>query len=100
MSAVVVYHSTYQEAAEAIDADGFKDSTGRYMTVNEYTGVWIGDTIHTEQDGVSCDVIFTMTIPEEVLTDYEWAEDWKNFRELLVPAEILNQYPRTIFEEE
>ncbi len=40
---MIVYHVTRPEYADSIERDGFRDSTGAFMTENEYIGVWVSD---------------------------------------------------------
>lgn len=103
MSAVF-YHRTTPQAAEDIMANGFRDSTGSYLTVNEYTGVWLSDVPLTSDYAISLrgedDVFLAVTLPgpREDLAEYEWVEEdpdtgepaAKGYREWLVPAEKIN----------
>jgi hypothetical protein len=87
------FHRTV--AAEAILADGFQDATYRYMTDREWTGVWLSDLPLDDNDGAHGDVLLALDLPAEVaatLSDYEWVEDGKPYREWLVPAAILNEF--------
>ena len=45
-----VYHSTTLKNAENILTDGFKDSTGTYLTTVEWTGVWVSNRPMDESD--------------------------------------------------
>ena len=45
------YHRTSMDSAKPILVDGFKDTTGRYMTLHEHTGVWIADRILDANEG-------------------------------------------------
>jgi hypothetical protein len=91
-----LYHSTPTPIVEAIEAEGFRDAEGNYLTTNLYRGVWLGDRPidwndagFTEED-MSC---LTVEIPEEVVAPFEWIEEHKGYREFLVPAEVVNRYP-------
>jgi len=92
-----VYHATSSEIGDLIEKGGFRDATGTYLTANEYTGVWISDSPMDDGDGIpgcSMECYFEITILEEVIAEYEWVEEFKSYREWLVPADLLNQYPR------
>ena len=88
-----LYHRTFFSAE--ILADGFKDGVGNYMTDLEWSGVWFSDVpfdAFEGYDGGAEDVLLTIEIPDEAITDYEWIEDGKPYREWLIPASIANQY--------
>ena len=57
-------------------------------------GVWVSDSPLTADSGYSDPVVFEIDIPMDVISDLEWIEDSKNYREWLVPASVLNKYPR------
>jgi hypothetical protein len=88
--AMKVWHLT--GAAGQIIAEGFRDSTGSYMTVNEYTGVWVSAEPLTINEGADGDTYLTLEVPEAELLDFEWVEEGKGYREFLVPAATLNKY--------
>jgi hypothetical protein len=95
---VKVYHTASFAAAAAIEADGFRDATDRYMTENEYTGVWVSDRPLDENEGVTrAEVIFEIDVDEEMIREYEWIAEGMNYREWLVPATILNDAPQRRF---
>lgn len=92
---VTIWHGTTLAAAAKIQSDGFKDATGNYLTMNEYTGVWVSDSpLSINEMYLEPDVYFRMTVPQDVIADYEWIQEHKGFREWLVPATILNELPR------
>lgn len=94
-----LFHRTSH--ADAILRQGFRDSTGTYMTVNEYSGVWLSNVPLDINEGAVGDVVLTVEIPEEVVAEHEWVEDGKGYREFLVPAEVVNRYgPPEVFERE
>lgn len=101
------YHCTRRPTAEKILKDGFRDGTGTYLTMNEYSGVWLSDIPLDASYGISGfgkdDVILKVTLlaPLEHFADYEWVEEiedpdtgqtvnMKGYREWLVPAEKIN----------
>ena len=96
-----VYHVTSAKNAKGITSNGFRDSTGRYMTANDYTGVWVSDSpLDINEMGGAFDACFEIEIEENIISKYEWIEDEKTYREWLVPATILNRYPRRIMSQE
>lgn len=90
---MIVYHCT--DAAEQILARGFHDSEGTYLTRNVYTGVWVADRPLDVNDGVDGDRVLAIEIPESVIASFEWIEEEEPYREWLVPAQVLNEYPLT-----
>lgn len=83
-----LYHDTH--AAEAILAEGFRDSTGRYLTDRDWTGVWVTDTPNDQERGEMSRLV--VDVPEELLESYEWVEQGASWREWLVPADLLNEH--------
>lgn len=84
------YHRT--DDSDAILRDGFRDGVGRYMTDTEFTGVWLSDRPLDANEGAVGDVVLSIEIPEEVVVPFEWVEEFKSYREFLVPAAIVNRY--------
>ena len=85
-----VYHRTPE--AEAILNDGFLDTTGTYMTVNEYTGVFVSDTPLDVNNGAAGMTTLVIKVPEDILKQHEWIQEGLGYREFLIPASILNRY--------
>jgi len=86
------YHRTPQ--AEANLAGGFKDGTGKYLTggAEEFSGVWFSDVPLDSNEGAKGDVVLVVNMPARVFARYEWVEEGKPYRELLIPAAIVNRY--------
>ncbi len=86
------FHTT--DAAAAILRDGFRDSTGGYMLASlELTGVWLGDSPMTVNEGAKGDQVLRVEIPGYVdLADFELIEDGKPYREWCVPAALVNEH--------
>jgi hypothetical protein len=40
---LTVFHRTTKDAAAKILQDGFRNTTGRYLTDREWSGVWVSD---------------------------------------------------------
>jgi hypothetical protein len=52
-------------------------------------------------EGASGDVLLALEIPEDVFSEYEWVEEYKTYRESLIPAGMLNQFgPPVVVTEE
>jgi hypothetical protein len=85
-----IYHRTNH--AREIFADGFVDGQGTYLTENIHTGVWFSDVPLDDNEGASGDTVLSLDIPEQVLAEYEWAEEGKGYREFLLPASVANHY--------
>ena len=88
---LTVFHRTTRTAAEQILRSGFRDTTARYLTDREWSGVWVADRPLDNSEGASGEALLQVEIAEEILTDYEWVEEGKPYREWLVPADILNK---------
>ena len=88
---LTVYHCTNEGTARQILADGFRNTTARYLTDREWSGVWVSDRPLNNSEGASGEIVLQVEIAEEVLKPYEWIEEGKSYREWLVPARILNQ---------
>ncbi|HVQ79342.1 MAG TPA: hypothetical protein VMS82_05245 [Pseudolabrys sp.] len=83
---LTVFHRTTKDAAAKILRDGFRDTTSRYLTDREWSGVWVSDRPLDNSEGASGEI----DIAEDLLTAFEWVEEGKPFREWLVPAAVLN----------
>lgn len=86
-----LFHRT--DAAAAILSDGFCDTSGSYGTSREHSGVWLSDTPLEVNDGVEGAGLLAVEIPEDEIADFEWVEEFKTYREWLVPAAIVNRHP-------
>lgn len=88
-----LYHLTTPEAATNILRQGFRDSTGSYLTNNEYSGVWLTDSPDSlYQMGLRGNTLLKINfrLPESELAAYEWIEEGKGYREWLAPAVLVN----------
>src|SRR5262245_8840384 len=97
---LTLFHRTARTTAERILRSGFRDTTARYLTDREWSGVWVADRPLDNSEGASGEALVQVEIAEEILTDYEWIEEGKPYREWLVPADILNKYGRIELVEE
>ncbi len=66
------------------------------MTAERYRGVWVSDRPLDSNEGAAGEWVLMVDIGEADLSEWEWVEEGKSYREWLVPAEILNLYPRLI----
>jgi hypothetical protein len=89
---IICYHTT--NAAHAILREGFRDATGGYLfTAIELTGVWLGDSPMTVNEGATGEEVLQIVFPDDVdLSDYEIVEEQKPYREWCVPAELINTH--------
>ena len=85
------FHITSTANAEAILKEGFRDGTGHYLTDQEWTGVWVSTEPFDAYDA-DAKTLFTIEIPEDVISEFEWVEEGKSIREWLIPAALLNSY--------
>ena len=86
------FHIASNKNAEAILNDGFRDVTGYYLTDREWSGVWICDRPFDESYQDDTNTLFAIEIPEEDISEWEWPEEGKPYREWLVLAADLNSY--------
>jgi hypothetical protein len=87
---LTVFHRTTKDAAAKILRDGFRDTTSRYLTDREWSGVWVSDRPLDNSEGASGEALLQIDIAEDLLTAFEWVEEGEPFREWLVPAAVLN----------
>jgi hypothetical protein len=88
------FHNTTEEAAAFILRDGSRDATGTYLTSQEWTGVWVSDVPLDSNEGAKGNVLLcvSLVLPDAVLSDFEWIEEGKPYREWLIPAALLNKH--------
>ena len=84
------FHRT--DNANAILASGFKDGTGNYLTTSEYSGGWLSNVPLDANEGTFGETLLLveLEISEEELSQYEWIEEGKGYREWLIPAALIN----------
>ena len=87
---LTVFHRTTRDAAIQILRGGFRDTTARYLTDREWSGVLISDRPLDNSEGASGEALLQVEIAEDQLAAFEWVEDGKPYREWLVPAAVLN----------
>jgi hypothetical protein len=91
---MILYHVTSPAAADAILKTGFRDTTGNYGTDRLWSGVWLADRpldINDTGRLAEATLEVTLKIAEAKLAEYEWVQAGKNYREWLIPAQIVNQ---------
>ena len=96
--AVKLYHTT--DAAEAIpilDGDApFHDDRYRLGGLT-LVGVIVSDRPLDANEGRPGEDVFEVTISDDLdLDEYEIVEEGKPYREWIVPAKVLNQFPRRL----
>ena len=90
-----LFHIANNTNAEAILKDGFRDVMGYHHAGQEWTGVWVSsEPLDWSQRQYlnEANTLFAIEIPEDVISEFEWAEEGKLIRESLIPAELLNSY--------
>jgi hypothetical protein len=90
----IYYHRT--DNAESILREGFRDGEGSYMVIGTtFSGVWLSNYPLECNEGAKGDQLLEITLPDDLdISDHEWAEEGKPYREWLVPAEVLTQHGR------
>jgi hypothetical protein len=89
---LLLYHRTRAATAANILAEGFRDGTGKYLTDQQWSGVWLSNEPLDENEGAVGDTLLEVKLRGtwEVLSAYEWIEEGKGYREWLIPAAKLN----------
>ena len=87
-----LFHIACNKNAEAILKEGFRNGTGYYLTDRLWEGVSIFDKPFNDEHLSDTDTLFAIEIPEEDISDLEWVEEGKPYREWLVDDKILNSY--------
>jgi hypothetical protein len=75
---------------------GFRDGHGTYLTDSERVGVWLSDVPLDVGQGAIGDSLLVVNMPERRIRRYEWVEEGKPYREFLIPASVVNRFPRRV----
>jgi hypothetical protein len=78
--------------AESILRDGFRDTHGCYLTDREFSGVWFSDRPLDSNEGAWGNALLRVEIActESEISEFEWIEEGKAYREWLIPAAFVN----------
>jgi hypothetical protein len=80
------------------------DGTLHPMNALLWPGVWVSTFPLDFNEGAKGDDVLRLDIPETLFTTHEFVpvgEDWRTYREALIPAALLNAYaPFTLLTEE
>ena len=75
---------------------GFEDKTGTYLANEKRTGVFVSDRPLDCYDGAPLAATVLLEIrlamSEAAISDYEWVEEGKGYREWQLPPTMLNSY--------
>lgn len=93
---VKVYHIAKSEDASDILQNGFRDGTDAFTAGSAHSGVRIANRllVHLSQLDPSEMACFQIKVSKEWLIQYEYGDKVKPYREFLVPAFELNDFPR------
>jgi len=96
IASIKVYHVARAEEASDIEAHGFREPSGRYLADSLNDGVWVADRPLLAESGVEIGLAacFEIQVPDRVLMGRERSEQGQEYRKFLVPALLLNRYPR------
>ena len=91
-----VYCITEAQNAVEIQERGFRDGTGTYSSGSVHQGVWVSDQLLVLLSGIEFDDLacFEIKVLEEWLVRHESSQEGRGYREFLVPAIELNNFPR------
>lgn len=87
---VVLYHHTTIENARTIIGEGFRDSAGFFLNTRTWTGVWFSSSPRGSEE-VDAVLTVRLDIDEQELSSWEWTGEGRDYREWLIPANIVNQ---------
>ena len=89
-----LYHNTTDNAVDAILTTGFRDTTGKYLTEIEWSGVWFSNYPLGPGEGCKGNKLLVVELPisDSELSKYEWVDDASPYREFLIPAGIINYH--------
>jgi hypothetical protein len=66
---------------------------GSVLSRTTFSGVWLSNYPLECNEGAKGDQLLEITLPDDLdISDHEWAEEGKPYREWLVPAEVINQH--------
>lgn len=97
---MIVFHRTSH--GDQVIAEGFSDAAATYLTRRELTGVWVSTAPIYAHEGAIGDALIAVDVPDDFpqrFVDYEWVEAFQPYREWLIPAAELNQFPRRLIDE-
>ena len=105
-----LYHVTTEKAAKLIQKQGFKDGIDYYGLLDSKTfkphvvkGIWfsnlIFDSVKYGVSAVETTCVFVVDLPENAISGFEVITKEGSYRELIIPAKIVNRYftKRTIY---
>jgi hypothetical protein len=89
---MLLYHVSADP--EAILDHGFVDGPGFYRSGKLHRGVWLYDRpIEGVEASTAADSrTVVVDIPDEVALRHEWLEEHRDYRQFLIPAELVNRY--------
>ena len=90
MTVLILYHYTSWENACSIRERGFLDGVDAHMTRHE--AVWLTDDSDDPFQGAggTCRIAVHILATEAVLDQFERRDEESDYREWLIPAEVLN----------
>jgi hypothetical protein len=90
---VTLYHRTTEDIARLIVVDGFRDGEGYYGTEYLHSGVWLSDRPLEADEGALGNALLRveLNVGDQQISQFEWIEDGKPYREWLIPARLINE---------
>jgi hypothetical protein len=91
---ITLYHRTSEDIARQIIVNGFRDGQGYYLTTRLHSGVWVSDQPLDENEGACGNALIRIELAkdEAEIAAFEWIEDGKQYREWLMPADLINEF--------
>ena len=91
------YYRTSRLTAKEIIRNGFEDRSGTEETGSNIRGTWFTDSPSAVSSGFG-DALIAVDLLVEVAESYFNSDD-QDYREYIIPAEVLNSCPRRIVPE-
>jgi hypothetical protein len=89
----IFYHRTNTDEARLILENGFRNSSGYYLSNRIWTGVWLSSIPVDGEPAAQNETLLMvkLDLEERELSRWEWIAEGKSHREWLMPAGIVNR---------
>jgi hypothetical protein len=89
----IFYHRTNADNAQAIVDNGFKNSSGYFLSNRLWTGVWLSSIpVYSDSNHNDALLMVKLELDQRELSRWEWTAEGGSHREWLVPAGLLNRW--------
>ena len=96
LRSIKVYHIAAAEDATDILHNGFRDTARTNGSTSAHSGVWVSNRLLVHLSNISLNEMacFQIKVSKEWLGRHECGDKGRAYREFLVPASELNEFPR------